>query len=410
MLSSGTIPENENSIVMDISLMSITCPVSSEIFFEPKMVVPCGHLFEHDSITDWMKSKKTCPCCRGEIEKIIAAPPVFHELLDNALAKYPQLQRQRYFSEKVLSRAIHEKDILKVEKIIEFLTLADEHINVVVNKEQGFTLISMLTQHCLAALAKHDKFRERITADALNLVSLGVDRGTTPVAWLAGFEAGQQILLKDQIFRAKITPVGLNNIVTGDVDKGTSALYWLVKSDTGLQMLCKDNDLCAKVTEEGLNAIQMEKSISVDHDTGTSAVFFLVKAEAGLELLCRDDILRGKINAKGLNAVGKDREFLGQSPVYILVQSQRGRDLLKRDERLHKLVAVETLYVKAATTGKSPAELLKATADGIELLRKMDPNFMPVIPGLFHEHHHHHQHHHHHHDVNPKTNQVSKVS
>jgi len=416
MLSSCHISENENPILMDISLASITCPVSSEIFFDPQMVVPCGHLFECDTIKEWMESKKTCPCCRGQIEKIITAPPVFHELLDNIFAKYPQLQRQRYFSEKVLLRALKENDHLKVEKIIEFLMKADNLINVV-NKERGTTVFSIMAESAvgLAALAKYDNFREKITPDTLNLPSQGIDRGTTPVAWLSGFEAGRQLLLKDQILRAKITPLGLNNIVTGDVDKGTCAFYWLAKSKIGLQILCSDSDLCAKVTEEGMNSIQTQKKIdsnnvSVDRDTGTSAVFFLVKEESGLELLCKNDILRGKINAKGLNAVGKDREFLGQSPVYRLVQSQRGRDLLNRDERLRKLVAVETLYVREAVSGKSPAELLKVTADGIELLRKMDPNFMPVIPGIFHEHQHHHQHHHHHHDANPKANQASKVS
>ena len=33
------------------------------------MITPCGHLFDKDTICDWLKQKSTCPLCRKDIRK-----------------------------------------------------------------------------------------------------------------------------------------------------------------------------------------------------------------------------------------------------------------------------------------------------------------------------------------------------
>ncbi len=395
MLRSGNVSgkEAENAVAMDVQLASIICPITNEIFFEPKMAVPCGHTFEYDSIKKWKAAKNSCPCCRKKIEKLIDAPPLLIEMLENILAKYPHLQNQRYFSLDILHRAVTAKDSNKLDKIIVFLLLMEDRINFI--EKNGDSVLRGLSKNSVgaAALERHDKLRAKLNVDSLNNSSnVEGHEGTTTLAWLVCYNAGLESLIKDEVFRAKITPYGLNNIITGSVDRGTSALYWLLISKAGVQMLCWDKELCAKVTEEGLNSIQLEKRPNADRNTGLSALFYLIFNEEGLELLREDTVLRGKITAKGINAVCRDTNLQGQSPVYVLVQSQRGRDLLNMDEDLRKLIKIKTLYTKVIGSDKSAADCLRETLDGIELLKKLDPhcNERSVqqhanIHGLFHE-------------------------
>jgi hypothetical protein len=402
--SSNSAPIKESdSLNIDIPVADITCPISEEIFFEPEMAVPCGHIFEKDEIKQWMTSKSTCPCCRSEIEKTVNAPPVLHNLLESLLSKYPKLQQQRYFSHQIIARALKASDQVKLEKIVKFLTLADHRLN---EMGGGNSILYCLVEQSLglSLLIKNNELRNKITSKSLNYASVrDADAGSTILIWFAGFNEGLEILKTDKVLRDKITPQGLNNIVSGSIDHGTSAFYWFAKSKTGREILGEDAILRAKVTEEGMNSVRSCKDYKRDQDTGSSAAFFLAKSPEGLALLFNDEALRVKINAKGLNSICVDQEFQGLSLVYVLAHSQRGRELLSKDERLRSLIDPSALFSKAAASDKSAADWLMSEPDGRQLL-ELDPVLRnKVYPGtdkshsgianltdLFRHHHHHH--------------------
>jgi hypothetical protein len=63
-----------------------TCPISMATFKEGETIVklPCGHIFDKDSITEWVtKEKATCPICRHKLKsvEVLDGPPVSEEPL-----------------------------------------------------------------------------------------------------------------------------------------------------------------------------------------------------------------------------------------------------------------------------------------------------------------------------------------
>tara|TARA_B100001059_G_C17829197_1_gene583451 strand:- start:230 stop:958 length:729 start_codon:yes stop_codon:yes gene_type:complete len=61
-----------------------TCPISMAKFKEGETIVklPCGHIFDKDSITEWVtKEKATCPICRHKLKsvEVLDGPPASEE-------------------------------------------------------------------------------------------------------------------------------------------------------------------------------------------------------------------------------------------------------------------------------------------------------------------------------------------
>ena len=61
-----------------------TCPISMAKFKEGETIVklPCGHVFDKDSITEWVtKEKASCPICRHKLNsvEVLDGPPASEE-------------------------------------------------------------------------------------------------------------------------------------------------------------------------------------------------------------------------------------------------------------------------------------------------------------------------------------------
>lgn len=65
---------------------TLTCPVLLELFFDPMMSVPCGHLIESDA-KDKLESPGRCPCCRESVLTWIPCPPILRGMLESNLQK-----------------------------------------------------------------------------------------------------------------------------------------------------------------------------------------------------------------------------------------------------------------------------------------------------------------------------------
>ena len=64
----------------------LTCPILSELFFDPVMSVPCGHLIESDA-KDKLESPGRCPCCREAVLTWIPCPPTVKSMLESELKR-----------------------------------------------------------------------------------------------------------------------------------------------------------------------------------------------------------------------------------------------------------------------------------------------------------------------------------
>lgn len=52
------------------------CPISNELMDNPYIIVPCGHSFNYNNITHWLRSNNTCPNCRLKVEPRKAYPNI----------------------------------------------------------------------------------------------------------------------------------------------------------------------------------------------------------------------------------------------------------------------------------------------------------------------------------------------
>ena len=120
----------------------------------------------------------------------------------------------------------------------------------------------------------------KITSEGLNtLVVEGEHKGCSVLLFLAGQPVsspsattafnpyGRQLLIDDEVLRAKITDVGLNAVIAEGLDKGRSALFCLAGNTVGQQLLLDDAELLGKITDKGLNAV-----IAEGEDKGESAL------------------------------------------------------------------------------------------------------------------------------------------
>lgn len=47
------------------------CPISHEIMEDPVIACPSGHVFNRKDVEIWIKTKQSCPVCRGSISSLI---------------------------------------------------------------------------------------------------------------------------------------------------------------------------------------------------------------------------------------------------------------------------------------------------------------------------------------------------
>src|SRR4029078_9425472 len=118
----------DNSIVSNDVSITLTkeefiCPITGELFLNPIVTQPCGHVFEEDAIQSWRESKNTCPCCREPIQSLSLTQHYFNSHLNLLFDKDPSLYNERYFNLKSFKASLEEeKDHSnKLKKIIDFL-------------------------------------------------------------------------------------------------------------------------------------------------------------------------------------------------------------------------------------------------------------------------------------------------
>eukprot|EP00768_Dysnectes_brevis_P004323 gnl/Dysnectes_brevis/3101_a3856_593.p1 GENE.gnl/Dysnectes_brevis/3101_a3856_593~~gnl/Dysnectes_brevis/3101_a3856_593.p1 ORF type:complete len:357 (+),score=84.33 gnl/Dysnectes_brevis/3101_a3856_593:73-1143(+) len=79
-----TIPIGEVAAISE----SIRCAICQEILLQPTAIVPCGHTYCRQCLTDWRQRKEVCPLCRADIEGTIRLPQM-DDMCSLFLASFP---------------------------------------------------------------------------------------------------------------------------------------------------------------------------------------------------------------------------------------------------------------------------------------------------------------------------------
>jgi hypothetical protein len=70
----------------------LVCTICASVLFQSVSVWPCLHTFCGSCLSRWMTQKKTCPQCRGKLEKKrVAMNPFVTRLVDELLQNHPHL-------------------------------------------------------------------------------------------------------------------------------------------------------------------------------------------------------------------------------------------------------------------------------------------------------------------------------
>jgi len=343
MLSQEDSSENRISLNKDDLISLISCPITTQIFFDPVSINNCSHTFEHEAISTWCDSHHNplCPVCRAPILGLLPAI-VVNGVVELTLANHPTLQNQRYFKLEYLKSALHNNEIAKLDKLLNMLKTS-EYLN----------------------RASEESDYEDI--NALMVLSMF-----------------PEIIIRDRQLKQAITPQGLNLISK----MGMSPLHWLLATTRGLALFVQDNELRAKISSEGLNTIAKEEGIK-----GLSGLYWLTKTLAGRDLLARDDVLRAKITRVGLNSIRAAGSHKGASALYWLAKKPEGQAILFKDKRLCALIEKETLTSIVVDDNKQTAlQHLKHTTLGRNILKNLTHLRDPIGLGkensnrLFHHH------------------------
>ena len=160
----------------------LTCPILSELFFDPVMSVPCGHLIESDA-KDRLENPGRCPCCRESVLSWIPCPPAFKSMLES------ELKRALAFRDGAGQPVVTHNDIHfnmnQFVKIVNQKKVIDEKGKTLL--EEGLkTPIGERYSELLANATNHlnDKAAE------------GTHAGKSPIAILASTQSGRDLLRK----------------------------------------------------------------------------------------------------------------------------------------------------------------------------------------------------------------------
>lgn len=389
--------QERKDISLSISLNDFSCPITTQLFLDPRQVVPCGHLFENDAIRQWKEESDECPCCRKKIKHIYLAPPYFYRQFTELLEKNPHLHDERYFNLETFSNLLDEEkeNSIAFKKIIQLLKNSDKHLNQVPDENilEGTSALTWLvgTDLGIKILKNDAELRAKISSNGLNRKELGDDNGATPLTWMVRDEKGMEILIKDANLRQKITAEGLNSVSQEKECIGQTPLAIFANNNIGIQLLMDDIQLRKKITKEGLNSYILE-----GENSGLSAVSLLAKSKLGIELLFHSSILTSLITEEGLNTPQQN----GISATYELLKSEQGRKLLAEVGKLRKLISIDALHrmvTDGPDEGKSAAFWLKKQGKKLlsvdpELRKKLhdkkrkmlNPFFEKVKSKIFH--------------------------
>lgn len=88
--------EVDGYVTHKLSLSSITCPLSHEIFFEP-VIGPGGFTYERDLIEVWLEQKGKCPITHSKVKKWKLIPNIsMKTLVNDVLENNPDLKDDVY--------------------------------------------------------------------------------------------------------------------------------------------------------------------------------------------------------------------------------------------------------------------------------------------------------------------------
>lgn len=78
--------------------MSLVCNICAEQLFLPEndvQCIACGHMFHSQCLTDWFKTSKTCPQCRGNCDQQNVIKIYFEASLDTSMIDVVNLLEQK---------------------------------------------------------------------------------------------------------------------------------------------------------------------------------------------------------------------------------------------------------------------------------------------------------------------------
>lgn len=349
----------------NISAFSMTfddyiCPITGQFYFDPKQVLPCGHIFESSAIEKWLKAEpdNNCPCCREKITKTFPAPYYFKKHYAELLEKKPELHGERYFDwGNFIASQKMENDF---NKYIELFKKIPSYLNVICDEKKSDKNSVVLI------LSKSQKGREfleqslnNLSVKALNHVNVD---GESAIYYLI---KSHSHIVDDPYFHTKIAVESLNSTLATDEEADYSTLYWLTQSVKGRELLINHPELRSQITARALNHII--------ENQGISPLFCLMQHENGRALIESDAKLRNKISSTGLNSVILQGETPGVTSLYYLATSANGILLLEQDAKLRGKVTQEGMNsypIIGENSGMTVAVKFIINEDGLALLNK----------------------------------------
>ncbi|OGT47318.1 MAG: hypothetical protein A3E82_07525 [Gammaproteobacteria bacterium RIFCSPHIGHO2_12_FULL_38_11] len=217
----------------------LTCPILSELFFDPVMSVPCGHLIESDA-KDKLESPGRCPCCRESVLSWIPCPPIFKSMLES------ELKRALAFRDDAGNPVVTHNDIHfnmnQFVKIVNQKKVIDEKGKTLL--EEGLkTPIGERYSELLANATNHlnDKAAE------------GTHAGKSPIAILASTQSGRDLLRKKLKIASGKYFFGIAEISVESLKiqvDGKSIEEWL---NPTIELAMQEQAIRAKITAEQLS-------------------------------------------------------------------------------------------------------------------------------------------------------------
>jgi tetratricopeptide (TPR) repeat protein len=82
-----------------------TCPLTKQIFLQPAMASPCGHIFERSAV----KSRRKCPSCKHKIIVLVDLPFFKKEIEQRLQKEDPNVRLNQFLSEELLEELLAQK-------------------------------------------------------------------------------------------------------------------------------------------------------------------------------------------------------------------------------------------------------------------------------------------------------------
>lgn len=195
----------------------LTCPLTKKIFYDAIFINGCGHTYEKSALVKYSKANKSCPECKQPFQDQKFSPaPAINNMVELLLKAKPELQAQRYFSLTSLQAALENNENVEIEKLGKILQSSANELNRIRKKDHRI--------------------------------------GMSAVYWLAATGSGQELLIKDEILRNKITKESLNSV---DKNGVSSAVIFLLATPIGRKILLADNArLCKLIDSKVLSDLE----------------------------------------------------------------------------------------------------------------------------------------------------------